>query len=569
MSTTLAGTPGSAARAAATFTDQRGAGAATPAGAGQDWAPPQLASRAFATPAAANNTNNSNKSGEHDGRPIVGANDGAAAAWREAARYKALWEAARAGTSVSHTDPGEAARAKRLRDAAHSALAASSGDDSDDSPPREARRLEQVPARGESNSGGGAAAAERRHRCPLCDQPAAIPTEEKRQTEFTSVVDPLGVALSFLTPKEQMECRLVYSRWDTAVANVLDKVKCVEGLADEQLEDLVTKFPELRSVDLGKCERLTAVVGFNSLRFLGALDSLVIGRQRKGSPSTVTADVLKIVSRIKTLTSLTVAGSINNFRLDDLVRPEAPRLKTLDVSGVQKIDAAAFAVIAQLPALESLTLGGGAVTNAALAIVCHAVRLTSLDLRRCDELTMRHLSATDLGVAPLVRLTALLTLRLPSQANDEWLAVVGGLTSLTSLDLGAGCPFVTIAGMAKLSPLVGLTELDLSRSLRVGWSGALANRSLATVGRFVRLEKLCLSGCTWVTNEGVGHLLTLTALKELRLEGCKQPTKEGLAPLLRLPSLRTLDLRGCVLRPADVVGLRVARPGLGRVVVIR
>lgn len=155
----------------------------------------------------------------------------------------------------------------------------------------------------------------------------------------------------------------------------------------------------------------------------------------------------------------------------------------------------------------------------------------------CDRLT-----AT--GAAHLARLTALQTLRLPRYADDEWLAAVGGLATLTRLDLD-DCRRVSDAGIERLSPLTRLTELDLKDC-------RLTDRSLATVGRLVRLEELNLScsddawrGVSWLTDAGVKELRPLTALKGLCLNSCTQLTDESLAVVAELPLLEALHIYGC------------------------
>ena len=132
------------------------------------------------------------------------------------------------------------------------------------------------------------------------------------------------------------------------------------------------------------------------------------------------------------------------------------------------------------------------------------------------------------------------------------------LAHLRKLDLSFS--LLTDAGMERLRPLTGVTELDLYSVERItdvaiayirGWKDLerlnlrgtdITDTTLQYLAAFPGLKSLDISH-TQVTNNGMEYLAVLRNLEELRLGGNKV-TGVGLRWLRVLPNLRVLDLNG-------------------------
>jgi hypothetical protein len=155
---------------------------------------------------------------------------------------------------------------------------------------------------------------------------------------------------------------------------------------------------------------------------------------------------------------------------------------------------AMLANVAWIAEIESLSLGGSAVTDAGLA---HIRSLANL-----DRLGLYGTGVTDVGVAHLRGLTNLRRLALAETAvTDAGLAHLAGLTGLQYLYLGG--THVTDAGLMHVG---GLTEL-----------------------RRLSLE------ATRVTDAGLTHLGGLANLEELDLSGASRPAGASFAVLTLAP----------------------------------
>jgi hypothetical protein len=177
--------------------------------------------------------------------------------------------------------------------------------------------------------------------------------------------------------------------------------------------------------------------------------------------------------------------------------------------------------------------------------------LEHLDLFDCDgddvlgllpsrlrRLSLRNAGVTDAGAAQLTRLSALEHLQI-SQApalTGEGLAFLShGFDNLRGLYLD-GCQAIGASGVAHLSHLARLAELDLS-STRA--SGA----SLQHLISLTNLQWLALSR-TPLTDAGMAFVARLASLQTLLLHHCRLVTDAGIAHLSELTRLRTLNLRG-------------------------
>lgn len=189
--------------------------------------------------------------------------------------------------------------------------------------------------------------------------------------------------------------------------------------------------------------------------------------------------------------------------------------------------------IAQLPALQSLSLAGAGIRS--IAVLSDLDGLEQLDLGACRNLSdisplmgTRRLRALDLDrtgvtdIAPLARLTRLTKLCLDGCRITD-LAPLSGLTALEHLNIAN-------VGATDISALAGLTSL---RSLSL-WNVEIDD--LAPLAALTKLERLDL----W--NTRVSDLGPLSGLARLTRLDLSHTDVTDLAPLSALPDLRHLIL---------------------------
>lgn len=152
--------------------------------------------------------------------------------------------------------------------------------------------------------------------------------------------------------------------------------------------------------------------------------------------------------------------------------------------------------------------------------------LTNAMVARLPGLThleVAHCTPTDVGISRLLRLSHL--------GLDESSITDAGLFSLTGLThlfLWPDNTLITEAGLAAVSHR--LTHLTLRQHTIM--------LTDATIGRFTRLQHLCISlECKIEFGVLDAELAALTQLKSLHLEGCPLITDAGLSRLTALTSL--------------------------------
>jgi hypothetical protein len=137
------------------------------------------------------------------------------------------------------------------------------------------------------------------------------------------------------------------------------------------------------------------------------------------------------------------------------------------------------------------------------------------------------------------------TYRLLANRHLAWLP---WLYRLKVVDLSR-CGEITDDGVEFLAPLIGLTELHLSRKQDQGWNPEdearlvgprLTDRGLLQLSRLTQLQILSLEG-TEITDAGLSALHEMTNLKVLDLSGTTI-TDAGLKALKHLTNLRYLRL---------------------------
>jgi len=226
-----------------------------------------------------------------------------------------------------------------------------------------------------------------------------------------------------------------------------------------------------------------------------------------------------------------------------------------------------LAQLAGLPHLKVLSLGmysNSRITDAGLA---HLTRLPSL-----ERLSICGRGITDEGMSDISRLTNLKSLDLGWLApsfSDEGIARLSPLKGLTQLTLtlgpqGPGAPpgQITISGLSHLNAFPQLKELELRGVLQdgsglniagltkleklflfLGKGSSLRDDDLASLARLERLGWLQMDSCTDVTDVGAAHLGGLASLWRLHM-GDSRLTDKGLGHLANLKSMEDLAVGG-------------------------
>ena len=197
-------------------------------------------------------------------------------------------------------------------------------------------------------------------------------------------------------------------------------------------------------------------------------------------------------------------------------------LRTLDVSYSQ-IDDAGVELLAELPQLERLSMGGTRIGVVALSSLKLLPSLRHLDLSGMQRVDSGHWGLT-LSAAVLAELGTL--------ENLESLNVSGAVLN----DIGADKPGLkeeqrqSLDGLEKLAGLQRLEKLDLSR--------------------------------TPVNEAGLRALHGLKHLRELRLALAKNIDDSAIPVLIAWKSLRVVNLEGTRVTADGVARMRAARPDL-------
>ncbi len=111
---------------------------------------------------------------------------------------------------------------------------------------------------------------------------------------------------------------------------------------------------------------------------------------------------------------------------------------------------------------------------------------------------------------------------------------------------------ITDEGIKHLESLEYITELYL-------YGTQLKNKGLKTVGKFDRLQKLCLDQ-TEITDAGLKHLRGLPELKILHIRSKGKITDEGVSDIVIIKSLRELKIGGTQITAIGKKKLRILLP---------
>jgi hypothetical protein len=101
--------------------------------------------------------------------------------------------------------------------------------------------------------------------------------------------------------------------------------------------------------------------------------------------------------------------------------------------------------------------------------------------------------------------------RIPS---DQLQGLLEGFTCLNKLDL-SGCRQITDDGMQYISQLEKLTHLDLTNCWQI------TNEGVQYISQLEKLTHLDLTNCKLITNHGMQHISQLKNLTYVGLSGCR------------------------------------------------
>ena len=294
------------------------------------------------------------------------------------------------------------------------------------------------------------------------------------------------------------------------------------------------------------------------------------------SDTRVTDAGLKELAALQGLQALNLNHtSIGDDGLAELKR--LPALKSIELQSTNITDAGAKH-LSEFPALESVDLWGTLVTEVGLHELPHLKRLLApvggapqlglKEIQFTESLTLGGGQITDRWLKQLKAFSSLRSLSLDSAGmmNDRGTGFtgvgLGELKGLTSLSLHR-CPRFTDANMPELSQLKELRVLDLGftgwqsdtagnpATISHPWFGqvdpgklGVSDAGLAHLKQLENLQHLDLNG-TQITDAGLAELKTLKNLQKLLIGYNEKMTGTGLAELKDLKNLQHLDLIHC------------------------
>ena len=242
-----------------------------------------------------------------------------------------------------------------------------------------------------------------------------------------------------------------------------------------------------------------------------------------------------------------------------------PSLRIFSVhEGYSRIGDAGLAHISELPNLEILCVGGmRGITDAGIA---HLTKMRSL-----RKLDIGSSQVTDKGLTYLKQIKTLERLELPQDQHgitDAGLAHLAELSNLKHLQISR-VHFNNPATNKEYYTDRGLADIARLRQLEVLYVGSIGvtDAGMDHIARLTNLKKLFLFGCDSVTDKGLAKLTALKSLKDLDISHSKL-TVAGLASLNSMTSLTRLDVgnlerNGAVLNLSGLINLEDLSLGFG------
>ncbi len=345
--------------------------------------------------------------------------------------------------------------------------------------------------------------------------------------------------MPFLEPKEQVALSLS-SKNNSKIFNACQEIRkeaTYHNITDEYLEKLCSKAPNLETLHLIDCKKLTD----KGLKYLSSLKKLKNLSVKHAKHKQLTNTGLKHLGSLPLQTlDLSDCKWLDEEGLKHLT---SLPLHTLDLSDCDKLKSDSLKYIASLP-LHTLKLSYcDGLTDESLKYLS-SLPLKTLDLSSCDWLIgtgLRYLSSLPLHT---------LNLRGCEELTDEGLKHLGSLP-LQTLDVSC-CNKLTDEGLKHLNPLSlqtlhccnGATSAGLqhfsSSPLKILTLSGSTDLDLQNLACLKKLTSLTLS-CGKITDAGLQHFAYLENLKSLRLVCCSNLSGAGFHHLASLP-LQDLSL---------------------------
>ena len=303
-------------------------------------------------------------------------------------------------------------------------------------------------------------------------------------------------------------------------------------ITDAVLILLIDYLPRLQLLDLGGCALITDAALLRLSR-LQDLNHLVLSAN-PGDRDALSPTAYRSLTGIPRLERLDVNDRASLS--DDAVRAvsQCSSLRYLSMSGCASITDESMGMVARMPSLRSLDISRcPMVSDRGLATLAASSPLESLNLGNCPGISVQGIS--DLASAPSLS-------SLTIDSNPQICAPSYQSRPLKRLRVFSArdCPGLSDQG------LLALLAYDEMECLYLAYCpGVTATLLREIASRAGRMKSLDLTGCTGLTDDGMGHIASIPSLIALHLALCKEITPRGVLMLRAIPSLRMVSLQGC------------------------
>ena len=221
-----------------------------------------------------------------------------------------------------------------------------------------------------------------------------------------------------------------------------------------------------------------------------------------------------------------------------MITTSTSHITLLDLRGSQRLTDKGLLQLSNLSSLEMAKLDNcHSIQGRGLIALSRSHRLRTLSLANCRRLS----DEAVINISHLISLEAL-SLDGCRCLTDRSMFAIGKLTSIKMLDLSQ-CDLITDAGLQELQRCHIVEELSL------GWCRAITDGGIEMLvnhqGRSENVRILSLARIP-ITDIGIKHLSSLSALEELDLNGCSNIGSVSLGNTLdKLTKLERLDVSYC------------------------
>lgn len=334
-----------------------------------------------------------------------------------------------------------------------------------------------------------------------------------------------------ISSEDLLVSRLACKNWAKAGARALRHLRP----SDWNLKFASKKYVHTTTLDLGRCSGSSTSSDIQGLACFKHLQSLSMPKWGCAGRKALDDDAMKVLGTLISLTSLDISGSWLECGLASLSRLTA--LKKLIICGCRWISSESelsVSIPKELCNLTHLDLSSSMlhVSDGDLEVIGTMMKMSTLSLADCQWVLDRGLSMlaglpdlkvldltrtglTDRGVLSIAQLPNLVWLRLEGTLiSDVGTAMLAECISLEKLDL-SGCYMVTEEGINKLNGIKRLREIV------VQGVSYFSTRGVQQLSSFQNLETVSFDMPQWIADEEVGLLMNSTALKRISINGCK------------------------------------------------